>query len=159
MNTSLAEVADVPFGVVTVIVAAPGPAGAGLVTVNDVALSAVNCVLVIVLPPNVTDVAVFKLSPWIVTDVLTRRLPECGLMDVTVGAVATAPAAPSMPTAPTAIPPISARAEAVRTTFLRNKDAPTGALSSCSFTRISFSRRCPMCSRSRLDVEILLAVT
>ena len=71
----------VPFGVVTVNVTIPLPAG--LVAVICVSLSTVK--LLAAVPPNETPVAPVKPDPLIVTVVLPAAGPLVGLMLDTVG--------------------------------------------------------------------------
>jgi len=83
---SLADVADVPLGVVTVTSTVPVLRVAGEFAV--IVLELTTTMLVALTPPNFTPVVVLtpmKSVPLMVTEVPPVAGPEFGLTDVTVG--------------------------------------------------------------------------
>ena len=84
MKRSAAEVAEVPFGVVTVTSTIPMPAGE--VAVMDVGLCTTTWVAA--LEPNFTAVAPVNPVPMMVTLVPPNTLPNLGWTALTVGAAA-----------------------------------------------------------------------
>ena len=81
---------EVPFGVVTVTLTVPVPAGEMAVT--EVALLTTTPVAAAV--PNLTPVAPVRLVPVMVTEVPPACGPEVGLIEVTVGGWAAGPVGP-----------------------------------------------------------------
>jgi hypothetical protein len=83
VNWSAADVVEVPPTVVTVTCTVPVPAGEG--TTICVALFEVKLELGTEVPPKLTEVALPRLEPEIVTDVPPAAGPEVGEIDVTAG--------------------------------------------------------------------------
>ena len=83
MYLSFVLVALVPPAVVTVISTVPVPAGATATIWLDVS----DVIEVAAVAPNLTEVALPRLVPMIVTDVPPTAVPDEGETDVTVGAV------------------------------------------------------------------------
>jgi hypothetical protein len=84
VNWSAADVVEVPPPVVTVTCTVPVPAGEG--TTICVALFEVKLELGTDVPPKLTEVALPRLLPEIVTDVPPAAGPDVGAMPVAAGA-------------------------------------------------------------------------
>jgi len=84
VNWSAADVVEVPPAVVTVTCTVLLPVGDG--TTICVALLEVKLELGTEVPPKLTEVALPRLEPEIVTDVPPAAGPEVGEMPVTAGA-------------------------------------------------------------------------
>ncbi len=81
MNSSAADVAEVPPGVTTVTLTVPVPEGE--VTLTWVAETTLK--LVVAVDPNLIEVVPLRLVPLMVTAVPPAGVPAVGLMEVTVG--------------------------------------------------------------------------